>query len=134
MLITAGIIDNVEQNVTGPDDNNIYTVETNSGYTVEIILDGNGNIQIGDIEKGALAPKIRDIKISTTAKETVARAVGKIITYEYKLETEPDSSYKIMTETEDYLWKLSCAKVWNDGYTEGTAGYAIQKEGKAMML
>ena len=102
MLITAGIIDNVEKDVTGPDENNTYIVETNSGYTVEIILDENGNIQIGDIEKGALAPKIRDIKISTTensitAKAIVARVEGKAIKYEYKLETEPDSSYQEMT-------------------------------------
>lgn len=80
--------------VTGPDDNNNYIVETNSGYTVEVIVEGNGNIQIGEITKGSLGPKILNLKMLDTTATTITvkaeflRAENATIKYEYKEESK----------------------------------------------
>ena len=36
-----------------------------------------------------------------------------------------------MPTTDDYIWLLSCAEIWNNGYNEGvTRGEAVAAEGK----
>ena len=123
MLEASNIIEDSEKDRTGLTENNTYIVETKSGYAVKIIVDENGNVQIGDIEKVDLEPKIRDIKITTTENSITAKAIvsgtsGKTIKYEYKLENEPESEYQEMQPLKNGSYTVT-------GLTKG-ASYIIK--------
>ena len=64
-MVDADIIDNPDEDVAGPEkegENDRYELTTNKGYIVEIIISPDGNVSIGDIEKGdSLPPKIGEI-------------------------------------------------------------------------
>ena len=64
-MVDADIIDNPDEDVAGPEkdgQNDRYELTTNEGYIVEIIISPDGNVSIGDIEKGDnLLPKIGEI-------------------------------------------------------------------------
>lgn len=70
-MLKPQMIENREKQVSGPDQNNTYIIETNAGYTVEVIVDENGNIQIGEITKGSLGPKIVSLKMLNTTATTI---------------------------------------------------------------
>ena len=107
-MLEPEIITNREEQVIGPDNNNNYIIETNDGYTVEIIIDDDGKITIGDIEKGSLGPKIKSLKVLETTANSIKvkaeflRAENATINYYYKLSSaeEKESSYIAMNQNE----------------------------------
>ena len=115
IIATRDDVEGPEKDETG---NDIYILNTKDGYTVEIIVNDKGHVEIGDIVKGALPPKIRRIetsatKTSITAKAIVSRLKDGTIEYYYKLSTADDSTYtKITNVTET-------GATVNTGITEG---------------
>ena len=105
-LVGDKIIDNSEEDIKKSSEaDNIYEVTTNKGYIVEIIVNDNGSVSIGDIAKGdELPPRINKIEITgKTAKSievsiTVSRFEGGKLSYYYKKDNEPESSYKKLKE------------------------------------
>ena len=103
-LIAADIIatyDDVEGPEKDESGNDIYILNTKESYTVEIIVNDKGHIEIGDIVKGALPPVVRKVEATTTdtgitAKAIVSRLKNGSVEYWYKISTENDSEYKKM--------------------------------------
>ncbi|MCI9178337.1 MAG: hypothetical protein HFJ28_07355, partial [Clostridia bacterium] len=104
-LIKADIIETYDD-VEGPEKdesgNDVYLLNTKDGYTVEIIVNDKGHVEIGDIGKGNLPPVIRRIEISSTktsitAKAIVSRLKDGTIEYYYKLASADDSTYTKIT-------------------------------------
>ena len=102
-MVDADIIDNPDEDVAGPEkegENDIYQVTTNEGYVVEVIVSPDGNVSIGDVVKGdSLPPKIGEIT-STSGSNSIhieveiTRSEGEVsLSYYYKKDGEPDSSY-----------------------------------------
>ena len=101
----AGDIIATTEDVEGPEKdengNDVYTLNTKDGYTVEIIVNETGLPEIGDIVKGALPPIIRRIEASSTASHIKAKAIvsrlkNGSVEYWCKVSTENDSEYKKM--------------------------------------
>ena len=100
-LIDDGII-NSKGDVTGPEkegDNDIYTLETDDGYKVEIIVDPDGDIEIGDIGKDKdLTLKIRNIEATEKTENSITVSVNVRgtgtdeikVSYYYKTEDEDE--------------------------------------------
>ena len=91
------IIDDPEADVKGPEkdgENDVYQITTNDGYVVEVILDSDVNITIGDIvREDKLPPRIKKLEVtnttnSATIKVEVSRLGKGKITYLYKLDGE----------------------------------------------
>ncbi|MCI9177602.1 MAG: hypothetical protein HFJ28_03295 [Clostridia bacterium] len=130
-LIKADIIETYDD-VEGPEKdesgNDVYLLNTKDGYTVEIIVNDKGHVEIGDIGKGNLPPVIRRIEISSTktsitAKAIVSRLKDGTIEYYYKLSTAEDSTYtKVENVTENGI-------TVSTGITEGST-YTVKAVAK----
>ena len=73
-MVLEDIIDNPEEDIEGPEkigENDSYDITTNEGYLVEIIVNPDGNVTIGDvIGKDKIPPKIGEI-ISNSGTENI---------------------------------------------------------------
>ena len=114
-LVADNIIDNSEEDVKkSAEVDNIYEVSTNKGYIVEIIVNDDGSVSIGDIVKGdELPPKINKIEVTSKTTNnieisvTVSRFEGGELSYYYKKDSEPESSYRKLKEnTTDLIANL----------------------------
>ena len=102
-MVDADIIDNPDEDVAGPEkdgENDRYELTTNEGYIVEIIVSPDGNVSIGDVVKGdSLPPKIGEITATSGSNRIyieveITRSEGEVsLSYYYKKDGEPDSSY-----------------------------------------
>ena len=107
-MVDADIIDNPKEDVSGPKkegENDRYELTTNEGYIVEIIISPDGNVSIGDVEKGdKLPPKIGEITSTSESNSIhieveITRSEGEVsLNYYYKKEGEADSSYTALKE------------------------------------
>ena len=107
-MVDADIIDNPDEDVAGPTkdgENDRYELTTNEGYIVEIIVSPDGNVSIGDVVKGdSLPPKIGEITATSQSNSIhieveITRSEGEVsLSYYYKKEGEPDSSYQTLKE------------------------------------
>ena len=107
-MVDADIIDNPKEDVSGPKkegENDRYELTTNEGYIVEIIISPDGNVSIGDVEKGdKLPPKIGEITSTSESNSIhieveITRSEGEVsLSYYYKKEGEADSSYTALKE------------------------------------
>ena len=107
-MVDADIIDNPDEDVAGPTkdgENDRYELTTNEGYIVEIIISPDGNVSIGDVVKwDKLPPKIGEITSTSESNSIhieveITRSEGEIsLSYYYKKEGEPDSSYQTLKE------------------------------------
>ena len=107
-MVDADIIDNPDEDVAGPEkdgENDRYELTTNEGYIVEIIISPDGNVSIGDVVKGdKLPPKIGEITSTSESNSIhieveITRSEGEVsLSYYYKKDGEPDSSYQTLKE------------------------------------
>ena len=107
-MVDADIIDNPDEDVAGPEkdgENDRYELTTNEGYIVEIIISPDGNVSIGDVVKGdKLPPKIGEITATIQSNSIhieveITRSEGEVsLSYYYKKDGEPDSSYQTLKE------------------------------------
>ena len=107
-MVDADIIDNPKEDVSGPKkegENDRYEITTNEGYIVEIIISPDGNVSIGDAEKGdKLSPKIGEITSTSESNSIhieveIARSEGEVsLSYYYKKDGEAEDSYKALKE------------------------------------
>ncbi len=104
-FVDADIIDNPDEDIYHEEGTDIYEVTTNEGYVVEIIVKEDGTVEIGDIVKGDnLPPRIGEITSSGTSSSIhveviITRSEGEpSLSYYYKKDGEPDSSYKPLKE------------------------------------
>ena len=107
-MVDADIIDNPDEDVSGPTkdgENDRYELTTNEGYIVEIIISPDGNVSIGDVVKGdKLPPKIGEITATIQSNSIhieveITRSEGEVsLSYYYKKDGEPDSSYQTLKE------------------------------------
>ena len=107
-MVEADIIDNPKEDVSGPKkegENDRYEITTNEGYIVEIIISPDGNVSIGDAEKGdKLSPKIGEITSTSESNSIhieveIARSEGEVsLSYYYKKDGEAEDSYKALKE------------------------------------
>ena len=107
-MVDADIIDNPDEDVAGPEkegENDRYELTTNEGYIVEIIISPDGNVSIGDIEKGDnLLPKIGEITSTSNSNSIhieveITRSEGEVrLSYYYKKDGELESSYQRLKE------------------------------------
>ena len=107
-MVDADIIDNPDEDVAGPTkdgENDRYELTTNEGYIVEIIISPDGNVSIGDVVKGdKLPPKIGEITATIQSNSIhieveITRSEGEVsLSYYYKKDGEPDSSYQTLKE------------------------------------
>ena len=107
-MVDADIIDNPDEDVAGPEkdgENDRYELTTNEGYIVEIIVSPDGNVSIGDVVKGdSLPPKIGEITATSQSNSIhieveITRSEGEVsLSYYYKKDGEPDSSYQTLKE------------------------------------
>ena len=107
-MVDADIIDNPDEDVAGPTkdgENDRYELTTNEGYIVEIIVSPDGNVSIGDVVKGdSLPPKIGEITATSQSNSIhieveITRSEGEVsLSYYYKKDGEPDSSYQTLKE------------------------------------
>ena len=107
-MVNADIIDNPDEDVSGPTkdgENDRYELTTNEGYIVEIIISPDGNVSIGDVVKGdKLPPKIGEITATIQSNSIhieveITRSEGEVsLSYYYKKDGEPDSSYQTLKE------------------------------------
>ena len=107
-MVDADIIDNPDEDVAGPTkdgENDRYELTTNEGYIVEIIISPDGNVSIGDVVKGdKLPPKIGEITSTSESNSIhieveITRSEGEVsLSYYYKKDGEPDSSYQTLKE------------------------------------
>jgi len=98
-LIADNIIKNKEY-IEGPEEkegNDIYLLDTTEGYLVEVIVTPDGNIIIGEIEKGGtLPPKVQSIQVmnktsnSIEVKVVTSRLEEGKLSYYYKKENETE--------------------------------------------
>ncbi|MCI9177666.1 MAG: hypothetical protein HFJ28_03665 [Clostridia bacterium] len=124
-LINADIIatyDDVEGPEKDESGNDIYILNTKDGYTVEIIVNSKGHVEIGDIVKGNMPPKIRRIetsatKTSITAKAVVSRLKDGTIEYYYKLSSADDSTYTKVTNVTENGITVSTGITEGETYT-----------------
>ena len=108
-FVEADIIDNIEEDIeqTGED---FYEITSNEGYVVEIIVNEDGTVEIGEIGKGDnLPPRIGEIESSSTSNSihvevSIKRSTGKVkLSYYYKKEGEAETSYKPVKEEVEEL-------------------------------
>ena len=108
-FVEADIIDNIEEDIeqTGED---LYEITSNEGYVVEIIVNEDGTVEIGEIDKGDnLPPRIGEIESSSTSNSihievSIKRSTGKVkLSYYYKKEGEAETSYKPIKEAVEDL-------------------------------
>ena len=107
-MVDADIIDNPDEDVAGPEkegENDRYELTTNKGYIVEIIISPDGNVSIGDIEKGdSLPPKIGEITSTSNSNSIhieveITSSEGEVrLSYYYKKDGELESSYQKLKE------------------------------------
>ena len=110
-LKAANIITSKEENVTGPEkigEDDVYTVKTENGFTVEIIVKPNGSIEIGEIFKNGTQVKVVKVKSievtntttnSITVEVTIENLANGKISYYYKKEEE--TQYHELAEKQD---------------------------------
>lgn len=93
---------NINEPYINEDGNTVYEVDSDDGFTFDVVVDKNGNITTENIRpsKDAEKPKIRKIEVinkgtnSIEVKVTVAKLESGKLSYYYKKDGEPDSSYK----------------------------------------
>ena len=118
-LVDNNIIRDPETDVTKIEEG-LYELDTTEGYLVEVWIDDDDNITIGDItDKDKALPKIRNVETSATTnsitiKVDVARLYDGKLTYLYKLEEEEEYiKYKQTTETTVTIPQLVTNKIYN---------------------
>lgn len=118
-LVDNNIIRNPKKDVTKIEEG-LYELDTTEGYLVEVWIDDDENITIGDIiDKDKAVPKIRKVETSTTTNSItitvdVVRLYDGKLTYLYKLEDEAEyTKYKQTTETTVTIPQVLTNKMYN---------------------
>ena len=99
-LVDNNIIRNPKKDVTKIEEG-LYELDTTEGYLVEVWIDDDENITIGDIiDKDKAVPKIRKVETSTTTNSItitvdVVRLYDGKLTYLYKLEDEAEYTSRL---------------------------------------
>ncbi len=96
--------DNIQEIEPDEEENHRYEITTDDGHVIEIEIDGEGNIEIeyqGKVD--GLPPRIRKIQTSSTTNSIyliadVVRLDGGHLSYYYKKDEEPETSYITLKE------------------------------------